>query len=300
MTRIALIGLGEVGRILAEDLGRAGCAIAVWDLKLSDPDSVPSRAAAACGVRVGSSAADAVSDAELVISAVTAAQDVEAARAAAAGIEPGAWFLDLNSASPGMKREAAALIEAASGKAVEAAVMSPYPPKRLATAKLLGGPHAEAFLPVAERLGFSGCRVFSAELGKASAAKMCRSVMVKGIEALLSESLLSARHYGVEDVVLASLDDLFPGPDWPVLSRYMISRTLEHGTRRAEEMREVARTMSEAGVEPLMSAACAERQDWAVQFAEALSEDDLKTMLDAIRTRMAKNADASQDARTGS
>ncbi len=185
-----------------------------------------------------------------------------------------------------MKRAAAEVVEAAGGRYVEGAVMSPYPPKRLGAPTLLGGPHAEAFLTLARDLGFTGMSVFAPEVGKASAAKMCRSVMIKGIEALLSESLLAARHYGVEDVVLASLEDLFPGPDWPALARYMIARTLAHGARRAEEMREVAATMAEAGVEPLMSAATAERQDWAAQLAAALSEEDLEAMLDAMRASL--------------
>ena len=125
------------------------------------------------------------------------------------------------------------------------------------------------FYLIAGSLGFSGMTVFSDRLGKAAAAKLCRSVMVKGIEALLAEALLAARHYDVEDTVLASLDDLFPGPEWARLSRYMISRSVEHGERRSEEMREAARTVQEAGVEPLMSAACAERQIWASRNAKA-------------------------------
>jgi 3-hydroxyisobutyrate dehydrogenase-like beta-hydroxyacid dehydrogenase len=189
-----------------------------------------------------------------------------------------------------MKKQAADAIHGAGGRYVEAAVMSPVPPKRIATSMLLGGPHAEAFLPHAHELGFAGMRFFSAEIGKASAAKMCRSVIVKGMEALLSESMLTARAYGVEETVLKSLEDLFPGPDWKKLSRYMISRTLEHGRRRAEEMREVARTVSEAGLEPHMSAATAERQDWAPQFADALDEAELDDMLDAIRDMMAGQA----------
>ena len=80
---------------------------------------------------------------------------------------------------------------------------------------------------------------------------MCRSVIVKGLEALLAESLLTARRHGVEEAVLASLPDLFPVGDWRKLARYMISRSLQHGRRRAEEMREAARTVAEAGVEPL-------------------------------------------------
>ena len=283
--RIALIGLGEVGGILAHDL-LARAELTAFDLKIWEEGSAPARTSSKLQMYVGENAAATASGADLVISAVTAAQTFIAAQSVMGGIGKGAIFLDLNSASPGVKREAAQAIEAAGGRYVEAAVMSPFPPKRLATHILLGGPHGQAFLPEAKALGFAGAEFFSAEIGKASAAKMCRSVMVKGIEALLSESLLAARCYGVEDTVLKSLDDLFPGPDWTKLARYMISRTLEHGTRRAEEMREAARTVAEAGLEPHMSSAAAARQAWAPQFASALVEQNLDDMLDAMRELM--------------
>jgi 3-hydroxyisobutyrate dehydrogenase-like beta-hydroxyacid dehydrogenase len=287
MTRhIALIGFGEVGSILAADLSRGSVALSAFDLRFSDLRSGPSQAAEAAGIHSCASAAEAVAECELVISAVTAAQTLAAAQSVVAGIGKDAVFIDLNSTSPAIKREAADAIHQAGGRYVEAAVMSPVPPKRIATPMLLGGAHAETLLPELRALGFAGAEFFSDEIGKASAAKMCRSVMVKGIEALLSESMLAARAYGVEDTVLKSLDDLFPGPDWTKLSRYMISRTLEHGTRRAEEMREVARTIAEAGLDPHMSSAAAERQAWAPQFASALSERELADMLDAIRTLM--------------
>ena len=83
---------------------------------------------------------------------------------------------------------------------------------------LLGGSHALAFLPLARALGFAGMQLYADTIGPASAAKMCRSVMVKGMEALLTESLLAARHYGVESAVLESLQDMFPGNDWPLIS----------------------------------------------------------------------------------
>lgn len=286
IARVALIGFGEVGRILGEDLS-AQVGLSAFDLKFADGASGPSQSSKETGVWAAPSALEAVAGCDLVISAVTAAQTLAAAQSVTGGLSKGAVFLDLNSASPGMKRQAADAIHAAGGRYVEAAVMSPVPPKRIATSMLLGGPHAEAFLPHANDLGFVGARFFSAETGKASAAKMCRSVIIKGMEALLSESLLTARAYDVEDTVLKSLDDLLPGPDWKKLSRYMISRTLEHGRRRAEEMREAARTVSEAGLEPYMSTATAERQDWAPQFADALDEAELDDMLDAIRDMMA-------------
>ncbi len=160
--------------------------------------------------------------------------------------------------------------------------MSSIGPRRIESPILLGGPHAEAFVPVAESLGFAGASYYSAEFGRASAAKMCRSVIIKGMEALITEALLPARRFGVESEVLESLHDLLPGVDWTSHARYLIARSLEHGTRRAEEMREVVETVREAGLEPLMSAACAGRQAWAPQFAAALGEASLADMLDAI------------------
>jgi 3-hydroxyisobutyrate dehydrogenase-like beta-hydroxyacid dehydrogenase len=276
-SRIRLIGFGEVGQILAEDLN--GADIAAFDLLFADAESIPSRALGAHRVRAGRDAADAVRGGELVISAVTAAETVNAARAAAPGIDAGAFYLDLNSASPGAKRAAGAFVDGAGGRYVEAAVMTSYPAKRIASPMLLGGPYAEEFLKEARGLGFQA-EVCSAEIGKASATKMCRSVIIKGVEALLAESLLTARRSGVEGAVLASLGDLLPAEDWPKLARYMIARSLAHGRRRAEEMREAARTVAETGIAPLMSEAIAERQDWTAGRADA--ELELGALLDAI------------------
>ncbi len=281
-TRICLIGFGEVGQILAADLPAAGVSdIAVYDIAFADPDSGPSRASKTLAVRAEASAAAAAGGAELILCAVTAAQDLIAAQSVGAGLAPGALYVDLNSASPGQKQASALAIETAGGRYVEAAVMSPFPPKRLASPMLLGGAAAAEFQARAEPLGFTGMSVYADRIGPASATKMCRSVMIKGVEALLTESMLTARQYGVEAQVLASLSDLIPVPDWPKLARYMISRSLEHAVRRAEEMREVARTVDEAGVEPLMSRATAERQDWAAAF-RAHADDELGPMLDAI------------------
>lgn len=283
--RVALIGFGEVGRILADDL--AGKAeVTAWDVMFPDTNSAPAQAVRSHEVREAASAVEAVRGAQLVISAVTADQDLPAAEAVAAGIDWGAYFLDLNSCSPGQKVASAEVIERAGGRYVEAAVMAPIDPKRIASPMLLGGAHIHAFLADAEGLGFAGASAYSEIVGRAAATKLCRSVMIKGVEALLTESMLAARHYGVEEVVLDSLSDLLPLPDWRATAQYMISRSLEHGVRRAEEMREAARTVAEAGVSPLMSGAIAARQDWAASHKAAVSLD-LQTMLDAINKDVA-------------
>ena len=288
---ICLIGFGEVGRIFARDLRALGVErITTFDPLFADPASKPSLAAAEGGIQASASAAEAVRDADLVVSAVTAAQAMAAAQSTLGALTPDAFLLDVNSASPGVKRSASEAVNAAGGRYVEAAVMSSVPPKGLKTPMLLGGAHAQAFMEFTKALGLDA-KVFSEEVGPASATKMCRSVMIKGVEALLAECLLSARHYGVEKTVLASLGDLLPNPDWEKHARYMISRSLLHGKRRAEEMREVARTVEDAGLDPWMSAAAAQRQDWAWLRAQDMApgevdDQDLYRLLDAVRRVM--------------
>jgi 3-hydroxyisobutyrate dehydrogenase-like beta-hydroxyacid dehydrogenase len=284
---IALVGFGEVGQTLGADLQARGFTdLIAWDRLFADPDSWPSRAARDTGLRAAFSMREAVAGRDLVVCAVTAAECSAAAAEAATALQRDAFFLDLNSVAPSTRAEAAAAIGQAGGRYVELAVMSPIAPRRSASPMLAGGPHAAAFLPLGRALGFTGIEVFAADIGRASAAKMCRSVLVKGMEALLSESLLAARRYGVEDAVIDSLQDLFPMDDWHAHARYMVSRSLLHGRRRAEEMREVARTIADAGLSPWMSTACAERQDWAARHAAALTHEPLGDMLDAVLEAM--------------
>lgn len=285
-SRIALIGFGEVGQTLGADLLAAGAAVSAYDILFVHKDSVPSRALGAVRVRAAANAKDAVRSADLVISAVTAEADIEAARSVAAGLAPGTFFLDLNSSSPATKRAAEKIADAAGGHYVEAAVMTPIGFKRIASYMLLGGPYSAAFIERARPLGFTG-EVFSDTVGQAAATKLCRSVIIKGLEALLSESMLAARYYGVEKTVLESLSDLLPLPDWEQTARYLIARALEHGARRAEEMREAAKTVAEAGVEPLMSEATVKRQQWSAARKEALAKaDELAALLDALRKEL--------------
>jgi 3-hydroxyisobutyrate dehydrogenase-like beta-hydroxyacid dehydrogenase len=285
--RIALIGLGEVGQVLANDLHRAeGVELCAWDRLFPVVGSEPQQAAAArTFLAAASELAEAVRGSSLIICAVTAGECRTAAEEAAGALIPGTLYLDLNSVSPRTRTEAARAIESAGGRYVEAAVMSPIAPQRIASPIWLGGRHAREFLCIAQSLGFAGSAVYSDTLGEASAAKMCRSVIVKGMEALLAESLLTARRHGVEDVVLASLEDLFPVGDWRKLARYMISRSLQHGRRRAEEMREAARTVAESGFEPWMSEGIVARQEWAAGQTSALGAEALVDMLDEMLTR---------------
>lgn len=281
--RIGLLGFGEVGQILAEDLRSEHQPVLAYDIKFSARDSAPSAAVAASArVAVCADPTDLGLSCDLIISAVTAENTEAAAQSVIANLRRDCWYLDLNSAAPQTKARAADLINGAGGRYVEASVMSPVPPKRLAMPILIGGPHGSGFSDTGAAIGLKDLTVFSDAYGPAAAAKMCRSIMIKGIEALLSESLITARAYGVQDTVLQSLVDLLPGPDWRKLSKYMIERTLQHGGRRAEEMREVAKTVTATGLHADMSRATAVRQDWAKAQSQIQSRSTLDTMLDAL------------------
>ena len=283
---VALIGYGEVGRILGEDLRAAGQTVTAFDLKLDSDEGERLRAhARAHAVTLAGSHAEAVRSAELVISAVTASQTIAAAEACAPALPAGSFFLDLNSASPGAKMAAAGMVAGGAGRYVDGAVMTAVPPYRLKVPLLLGGPDAAALVPQLLDLGFSA-KLASGRLGVASATKMCRSVIIKGMETLFTESLLTARRLGVERDVLDSLQDTI-ATDWDKLAGYMVMRTLKHGKRRAEELREVARTVAEAHIPPVMASAIAERQDMAWKLGEGVNLDaGLMALLDAVLEKL--------------
>lgn len=281
--RIALIGFGEVGRIFHDDLHTSHDLVA-WDIRFADAGSPAARNAAETGVAQAASAQDAASGADIILCAVTASNDLAAAQSVIGGLQTGGWFFDLNSSSPGQKRAASAAINDAGGRYVEAALMAPIAPTRMASPFLLGGGFGEQFLAeVAPALQMSGASFLSVEVGVAAATKLCRSVIVKGLESLFGEALLAAREYGVEQDVVSSLSNILPPADWEKVASYFISRSLEHGVRRSEEMHEAARTVAEAGFEPRMASAAAVHEMWAAQFAQESMPDDLYAMLDGIR-----------------
>jgi 3-hydroxyisobutyrate dehydrogenase-like beta-hydroxyacid dehydrogenase len=264
---VTLIGFGEAGGILGEELASAGVSVATHDILL---ESEPSRSAmlAKAGnanVRAYANLGDAIAGADLVISVVTASAAAAVARQATPSLRRGQIYLDMNSVSPETKREMARLVEPSGAAFVEAAVMAPVAPQRLRVPMLLGGAEANS---VAERLQLLGMDAtpVSDRIGVASAIKLCRSVIIKGLEALAVEALFAARWYGAEKEVLASLAATYPQMGWnDGLPDYLISRVAQHGRRRASEMREAAETLRSIGLEPLTALATAARQEWLVQ-----------------------------------
>jgi 3-hydroxyisobutyrate dehydrogenase-like beta-hydroxyacid dehydrogenase len=272
--RLCFIGFGEAGQAIASGLREAGVdSIAAWDILFpKDEGAKLKQAGETIGARLATSAADAVANSDIIVSAVTAASSYEAAQSVAPHLSGNPYYLDVNSVSPGRKRETARLLEGA--RYVDVAILAPIHPRRHKTPLLLAGPHAQSVLPLlVDELEMQGV-IAAQEVGAAAALKMIRSVMIKGIEALTAECFLAAQRAGIADEVAASLKNNYPALDWPKVVEYNLERMASHGIRRADEMEQVAVTLSELGIAPLMTAATVARQR---EMGELGRQDSVKS-----------------------
>jgi 3-hydroxyisobutyrate dehydrogenase-like beta-hydroxyacid dehydrogenase len=284
---LCFIGFGEAGQAIAAGLRETGVErIAAWDILFPHAEGEKLKLVAdAISVRCASSAAEAIADADIIVSAVTAAASVDAAQSVRAHLDGRPLFLDINSVSPGRKQETAKLLGGGANY-VDVAVVAAIYPARHRTPLLLAGPHAEAAAAILKALDMH-VTVAGSEVGAAAAIKMIRSVIIKGIEALTLECFLAAARAGVVDEVAASLKNNYPGLNWSKVIPYNLERMASHGGRRAAEMEEVAVTLRELGVEPLMTAATVKHQRDMGQIGAQASvrvvlKKDSAAMLNAI------------------
>lgn len=262
-TSIAFIGFGEVGKRFSRDLlANEDVRIVAYDIVMDDPSRRPAmeEAARAIGVTCMVSADAACRNADIVFSAVTADQAEIVAGDTARHLVAGQVYVDVNSASPSTKKRAAATVNKSGASYVEAAVMAAVLKPGIQVPILAGGPAVEA---AAERLNKLGMNItpVATEYGRASAIKLCRSIMIKGIEALIGDCARASRHWGVEREVYGSLGQTFPSIAWPALADDMAERIATHGIRRAAEMREAAQMLDEMGLEPGLARAVADAHE---------------------------------------
>jgi 3-hydroxyisobutyrate dehydrogenase-like beta-hydroxyacid dehydrogenase len=211
-----------------------------------------------------SSPAD-LASANILFSAVTAGSALGAARQMTPFLDARHLYVDINSISPNLKRDIDAVVRVTGASFVEAAVMAPVPPYGHRVPMLLGGTAAQRLSDFLTPFGMR-FDIVSETIGAAVAVKMCRSIVVKGLEALLFECVIGASKYGAEERVFASLQESFPGIDWKKLADYVVGRVVVHGERRAREMEEVAETLRSSGVSPTMAEATARVLDWSARM----------------------------------
>lgn len=256
--RLGFIGFGEAGPLIAKGLLAAGLPAPIAARDIRDRPAVE-------GVAMAASIADLVAKSDIILSTVTATEALEVAQEAARTLKAGQIYMDLNSTSPMVKQAIAEVVNPTGARFVEVAVMDGVPGRNEKVPMLLVGDAAkdviEAFTPYGVNM-----REFGTEYGRAAATKMFRSVLVKGLEALLQECVLGAETYGVADEVFQSMNRSYAGKNFDDLAHFLIGRTAIHGARRGHELEEVADTLRAIGYEPFMCDAGAKRLKWLSDF----------------------------------
>ena len=250
-TNIAFIGFGEVGQTFARGfLKHEGVRVSAYDILMgtSAGERLAARASS-LGVVWCARPEQAASHADFVISAVTASQAEAVAETARDWLKPGQIFVDVNSAAPSTKQRAAKHVEAAGADYIEAAVMAPVLKPGLQVPILSGGPRAAEVSTRLNALGMNLTPVSDTH-GIASAMKLCRSIIIKGLEALMVDCAEASERWGVKDPVLASLHATFPSIDFHALAADMRERVATHGVRRSAEMAEAGEMLAALGMNP--------------------------------------------------
>ena len=265
---IALIGFGEAGTAIARGLAVEGG----WRGPSKPGDNAPHRLIAidtaldldARGTALGKAArgidvaiegtyTEALRDADLVICAVQGEHALSAAKSAAPLLKKGAHFLDLCTVTGKMSDEDRAEIESGGGRYIDVAVMGGFFKQGIRAPMLVAGEDADPVVAWMNANGFEA-KPLGPKPGSASSVKMLRSTLIKGVEALGVEALVTAQRQGILEEVLTCLSDADQMPFRDFIC--MLVRThIVHAHRRWEEMGLVAQTLRETGVEPLMTEA---------------------------------------------
>lgn len=239
---VAVLGLGEAGGAIARDLVAAGAAVRAYDPAVPAPD----------GTVAATGEADAAAGSDLVLS-VNSAHDAAAALRAGIPGAGGAVWAEMNTASPGLKRELAATAAAAGVRFADIAIMAPVPGRGLSTPMLASGDAAADAAAILTGLGAS-VEVMDAGAGAAATRKLLRSVFFKGLAASVVEALEAARAAGCEDWLRANIVEELVAAGEPTVDR-LVAGTHRHAVRRAAEMAAAADMLVELDVPPTMAAA---------------------------------------------
>lgn len=242
--RVAVLGLGEAGSIYAADLAARGAVVRGTDPHVSE---------APAGVMLAPDIADAVADADVVLSLVRARAAASVIDEALEAMRPSSIFVDMNTCGPEYERALAAKAAAKDVAFVDAAIMAPVLRNRLQTPLLLSGTGAARLQPLLEEFGVASTDVGD-EAGVAASLKLLRSVFMKGLAAACIESTRAARAAGCEEWLRAEIAEVLTGADGALLER-LLTGSERHATRRIHEVRDARDLLAELGVEGRVSAA---------------------------------------------
>ena len=246
MTSVAILGIGEAGGTLARDLLAKGIRVCGWD---PEPRNLPD------GLNFASSNPAAVSGADVVLSVNWASVAIEVATEVAPVLQPNQLYADLNTAAPQLKRELVPIIEKSGALFIDGALMSPVLPKGLGTPLYASGSGAKLFAEMMAPLGMP-ITFLDYEAGNAATHKLVRSIVYKGVAAVVMECLEAAKALNMTKYARSQIMTILQ--DEAMMDRF-VSGSIKHAKRRVEEMESVVEMLNSIGVSAFTSQASVKR-----------------------------------------
>jgi 3-hydroxyisobutyrate dehydrogenase-like beta-hydroxyacid dehydrogenase len=197
--------------------------------------------------------ADAVRDADLVLSVNSSHDAMPALENSLPALAAGTIWADLNTAAPSVK---AALVQRLTGRdvaVVDVALMAPVPGNGLRTPMLVSGPGAARYARILTGYG-AAVTIQPGPAGEAISRKLLRSVFYKGLAAAVVEALAAAEAAGCAPWLRANISAELGGFDERTIER-LVDGTHRHARRRADEMTAASEQLLDLGVPPRIATA---------------------------------------------
>ncbi len=297
--RLGLIGYGEVGSTLGKGLREQGLAsIASYDKYAFDgPFSalIQNRARDA-GVELVASPEALAARVDLIIGVTPGAACLESAEAFNRHLGPRHVFVDIASATPKVKQGVAERLRSSGARVADGSIMGSPHTDGYRIPILASGPAAQPFHELMAPWGMQ-IEPLESALGTASGIKILRSVIAKGLEALLVEFALGARRYGIDEVVLKSWGNFADQRPFVEIANFLLVTDAIHAERRAEEAAMSAEALEEIGIEPIMTRSTAKRLQWVADLGMkdhfgGVVPKHYSEAIDAIEAKLAAAASA--------
>jgi 3-hydroxyisobutyrate dehydrogenase-like beta-hydroxyacid dehydrogenase len=306
--RLGFIGFGEAASRFAKDLSQAGLQpIAAYSpsaAKAGADDPVRQKAADA-GVDLVPTLKALCERSTLIVSLTPGKLALPVLRKVRRHLKAHHIYVDASTASVKDMERAAQMLEGGAAF-VDAAVMDPVPMNGIKVLTVASGSHAEEFRALLGAYGMN-IQVVGEKAGAASAMKLLRSVCMKGLAALLLESLEAAQRYGIADALAADMARFINGRPFEDVMKRFVCGTAIHAGRRVHEVSEAMALLKSLGASTRMTKSTRE----TLQSIDAMGlrerfgarePDTMAPVLDAIievKQAVAEAARAGQDKPNG-
>lgn len=245
MLKIAILGLGEAGSHFANDLVKMGVEVIGFD-----PNLVRKLDAS---IRFKNSNAEAVVNADIVFSANLSSVSIEIAEELAKVLKPHQFFCEMNTSGPKKKKEIAEILKLSGVKMIDLAIMAPVPPRGIMTPFLASGENVTELLEKVKPLNLDLEILENSKIGDAATLKLLRSIVYKGIAAVVCEAMEAGRAFGMETYIRGQIKSLIGGND-EIIDRF-VEGSSTHAVRRMHEMEAVIEMLETQNLDPILTKA---------------------------------------------